>query len=78
MKNIIKQIISDSAGQASSVRIITITMTMVVLFTWSVISLRSNQLQHLDVEAIMLLLGGVSATVTQKGLELSKGGRNNE
>ncbi len=63
-------IIKDARGQGSSVRVVTLVMVLVVLFVWAVISLRQNAMQHIDIESIMMILGALGATVTQKGIEL--------
>lgn len=69
--NQIKQLFSDDKGNISSMRFLSIFTVMTVLITWSVLSIKNNQIISFDYKDLGVLLAAFGGKSLQKFIEIN-------
>ena len=68
--NFLSQALSESNGNPSTMRLLTLFVVIAVVGTWAEVSIQCKALQPLSYEQVLLVLGAMGAKVLQKGKEL--------
>ena len=69
-----KAILSDNAGNPSSMRLVVALVVLIQVGTWAYVSVKTVSLAPMDWQQIMAILGPLGIQMTQKGKELSEAG----
>lgn len=71
--NKILEIIQDGDGNASSTRVAMLLATLLVVCTWTTVSIKRNELQPLSAEHVAVVLGSTALKVMQTRNEVKSG-----
>lgn len=64
--------LSGMDGSPSTIRTLTAIVVLFVIGTWTIVSIRTNQLQPLTIEQVSIVLGAMGIKAWQRGKETSQ------
>ena len=68
------QFLNDITGKTSLMRLAVFFIVVVYTVTWAVISVKNNQLQYVDIDQVIMVIGPLFAKATQAFAEHKKTG----
>jgi hypothetical protein len=71
MTDWIKSILSDNAGNPSSMRLVVALVVLIQVCTWAFVSIKSGTLAPLSWEQITAIVGPLGVQANQKGKEVA-------